>query len=205
MENDTRVMDLVTRARNRDKQAWDDLVERFAPLVWSICRSHQLDGADAANVGQNVWLQLAQHLETLADPGTLAAWLATTTRRECGRALRTVQESHAARKSPEAESTPDEHAETADQELLTAERHAALRQAFADLPLSSRQLVALLAQDPPVPDAEVSARLGIPVDSIGPSRSRSLNKLRRNPAITALIDAESQQRSTPTPDARRSA
>jgi DNA-directed RNA polymerase specialized sigma24 family protein len=74
-----------------------------------------------------------------------------------------------------------------EQELLTAERHAALRAALADLPPSSQRLIALLAQDPPLPYAEISVRLGIPVGSIGPSRSRCLDRLRRHPDIAALI------------------
>ena len=205
MGDDSRVIDLVTRARNGDKQAWDELVERYAPLIWSICRRHQLGGADADDVGQNVWLRLVNHLGTLRDPAALPGWLATTTRRECGRALRTAQGSHAAGYMPDVESIPDKQAETADQELLTAERHAALRQAFGDLPPFSQQLIALLVQDPPVPYAEISASLGIPVGSIGPSRSRSLDKLRRHPAIAALINTEGRNRSTPGPDARRSA
>jgi hypothetical protein len=41
------VNDLVTRAGNGDKQAWDTLVERYAPLIWSICRRHRLSSADA--------------------------------------------------------------------------------------------------------------------------------------------------------------
>jgi hypothetical protein len=48
------VADLVTRARNGDNQAWDALVERYAPLIWSICRRHGLGDADAENIGQNV-------------------------------------------------------------------------------------------------------------------------------------------------------
>ena len=60
------------------------------------------------------------------------------------------------------------------------------------LPPGSRQLIALLIQDPPVPYAEISARLGIPAGSIGPSRSRCLEKLRRYPAIAALISAEAR-------------
>jgi hypothetical protein len=40
------VNDLVTRAGNGDKQAWDTLVERYAPLIWSICRRHRLSSAD---------------------------------------------------------------------------------------------------------------------------------------------------------------
>ncbi len=59
MRNDPVVADLVTRARNGDRRAWDALVERYAPLIWSICRRHRLDGADADDVGQSVWLQLS--------------------------------------------------------------------------------------------------------------------------------------------------
>ena len=58
MGDELLVTDLVTRARNGDKRAWDALVERYAPLVWSICRRHQLADTDAENVGQIVWLQL---------------------------------------------------------------------------------------------------------------------------------------------------
>ncbi len=75
------VTDLVTRARNGDQQAWDALVERYAPLIWSICRRHRLAGADADDVGQGVWLQLAEQLDRVRDPAALPGWLATTTRR----------------------------------------------------------------------------------------------------------------------------
>ena len=57
MRDDLMVTDLVTCARGGDKQAWDALVERFAPLIWCICRRYRLGGADAEDVGQNVWLQ----------------------------------------------------------------------------------------------------------------------------------------------------
>jgi hypothetical protein len=85
---------------------------------------------------------------------------------------------------------PDEQAGTAEQELLQAERHAALREAFLDLPSYGQRLIALLIADPPVPYAEISARLGIPVGSIGQTRSRYLDRPRRSPAIAALINAD---------------
>ena len=74
-------------------------------------------------------------------------------------------------------------------ELLVAERHAALREALTHLPPGCQQLIALLIQDPPVPYAQISVKLGIPVGSIGPSRGRCLDRLRRYPAIAALINA----------------
>jgi len=71
-----------------------------------------------------------------------------------------------------------------------AERHAALREALTELSPPCQRLMAMLAADPPVPYAEISARLGIPVGSIGPTRARCLNRLRHHPAIAALIDAD---------------
>ena len=76
------VATLVMRARNGDELAWDALVERYAPLIWSLCRRYRLSGADAADVGQNVWLQLVNQLGKIRDPAALPGWLATTTRRE---------------------------------------------------------------------------------------------------------------------------
>ena len=182
----------MARARTGDTQAWDALVERYAPLIWSICRRHRLDGADAADVSQNVWLHLIDHLGNLRNPAALPGWLATTTRRECGRVLRAARGPLAAGYGLDTETLPDEQAATAEQELLAAERHAALREAFGDLPGDCQRLIALLTADPPLPYAEISARLGIPVGSIGPTRRRCLDKLRRHPAIAAVNNAEAE-------------
>ena len=72
------------------------------------------------------------------------------------------------------------------------ERHAALREAFAALPPSDRELIAMLTAEQPVPYTEISAQLGIPVGSIGPTRRRCLDKMRRHPAIAAMINDETQ-------------
>ena len=183
------VADLVTRAKKGEQQAWDALVERYAPLIWSICRRYRLDRADAEDVGQRIWLQFVNHLGAIRDPAALPGWLATTTRRECGRVVRAARGPQAAGQLLDA-STPDKQTTTAEQELLAAERHAALREAFTCLSPSRQQLMAMLIEDPPVPYAEISARLGIPVSSIGPTRRRCLDQLRRHPAIAALINAE---------------
>lgn len=73
-----------------------------------------------------------------------------------------------------------------------AERRAALRAAFARLPPDCRRLVAMLIEDPPVPYAEIGARLSIPVESIGPARRRCVEKLRHDPALAALVRAEAE-------------
>ena len=184
------VTGLVTWARDGDRQAWDQLVDRYAPLVWSICRRRQLEAADARDAAQTVWLNLVDHLDSLRDPAALPGWLATTTQRECGRILRAARQPDNAAYAPAAQTIPDEHARAAEQDLLAAERHAALREAFEQLPPGCQQLLTLLTADPPVSYAEISTQLGIPAGSIGPTRRRCLDKLRRHPAITALINAD---------------
>ena len=191
VRDDPVVTDLVTAARNGDKQAWDALVERYSPLIWSLCRRYRLGDADTEDVGQSVWLYLVDQLNKVRDPAALPGWLATTTRRECLRILRAARVPLTAEYRLDAELLPDEQAGTAEHELLVAESHAALHEAFLALSSDGQRLIALLLQDPPVPYAEISARLGIPVGSIGPNRRRCLDKLRRHPAIAALINADS--------------
>ena len=122
--------------------------------------------------------------------GRPAGWLATTTRRECARLLRAAHRPQAAALAPDADNIGDDQAQNAEQELLAAERHAALREAFTSLPPRYQQLITLLVHDPPMPCSQISATLGVPVGSIGPLRSRCLHQLRSHPAIAALINAE---------------
>ena len=184
------VTDLVTRAKNGEKQAWDALVERYAPLIWSICRRYRLDSTDAEDVSQGVWLQLVARLDRLREPAALPGWLATTTRRECGRMVRATSKRRAGEQVLIAASLPDTETTPVDHELLVAEQHAALRDAFSRLPPGCQQLLTLLMADPPVPYAEISARLGISPGSIGPNRRRCLDRLGRDPAVAALISTE---------------
>ena len=189
MRDDPCVTDLVMRARKGNQQAWEALVERYAPLIWSICRHYRLDRSDAEDVAQSIWLQFVNHLGAIRDPAAVPGWLTTVTRRECGRVVRAARGPQAAGQLAD-ENLPDKQTRTAEQELLAAERHAVLRDAFTCLSPSRQQLMAMLIEDPPMPYTEISARLGIPISSIGPTRGRCLDQLRRHPAIAALIDAD---------------
>jgi len=198
MSEDPPVADLGTRARNGDKQAWDALVERYAPLVWSVCRRHRLSDADADEVGQAVWLQLVGQLGTVRDR-KVAGWLVSTTERECSRVRRAARGPQAPERALDAGRSPGPQTGLAEQELLLAERHATLREAFGRLPSHCQRLIAMLAEDPPVRYAQIGASLGVPADGIGPRRSRCLDRLRQDPAIAALIDAEARSGREPDP------
>ena len=187
------VTDLVMSARNGEKQAWDELVERYAPLIWSICRRYRLVGADAEDVGQMVWLHLVDQLDNLRDPAALpGGWPPPPGGNVSGSCRPPARLPQATGPLTDTDNMPDPEAVCAEHELLLAERNAALREAFCDLPPGCQQLMTLLTADPPVPYAEISARLGIPVGSIGPSRSRCLARLRRHPAIAVFFDAGAQ-------------
>jgi RNA polymerase sigma factor (sigma-70 family) len=145
-----------------------------------------MDHADARTVSQTVWRQLADQLGTLRDPAALADWLAITTRRECDRIRPAAHQQPGPGQMPEATNKPGDQTQTAERELQAAELHAALREAFAQLPPRCQRLIAMLIQDPPVSDAEISATLGIPARSIRQDCHSCLQRLRRYPAVATL-------------------
>jgi DNA-directed RNA polymerase specialized sigma24 family protein len=87
MATSSGVGELVGAAATGDRQAWDELVDRYSGLLWSIAMAYRLGRADAADVVQTVWLRLLENLDKLRDPDRVGAWLATTARRECQRTL----------------------------------------------------------------------------------------------------------------------
>jgi RNA polymerase sigma factor (sigma-70 family) len=173
---------LAIRAAGGDPGAFAEIVERYAPLVWSICTRFRLSRSDAEDVAQNVWLLLVEQLGNLREPAALPGWLATTTRRECLRIVTSAQKSERlGTKLDEALQFVDSH--VVDEEILTAERNAALRAAFAELPLRCQQLLSMLMAEPPCSYAQISEELSIPIGSIGPQRARCLERLRRGNAF----------------------
>jgi RNA polymerase sigma factor (sigma-70 family) len=185
MRDDPHVVALVTRASEGDQDAWYEIVDRYASLVYTICTRYRLSNHDIEDVGQNVWLLLVEQLGKLREPAALPGWLATTTAREC---LRVVT---AANKAERLGTGMDDSvvfvdAAAIDEEILVAERNAALRAAFADLSPSCQRLLSMLISDPPHSYADIHAKLRIPVGSIGPQRARCLDRLRRSSALAGF-------------------
>jgi RNA polymerase sigma factor (sigma-70 family) len=187
MSDDSSVGALVARVGDGDQDAWNELIERYIPLVWSICVRYQLSRPDIDDVGQSVWLLLVENIGKLRDPAALPGWLATTTKRECLRILRVTRRHDHADLPPEEQMPLDPDAATIEQEIIMAERNAALRAAFAELAPSCHQLLSMLIADPPISYAEISTRLGIRMGSIGPTRGRCLDRLRQSPHLTAIL------------------
>jgi RNA polymerase sigma factor (sigma-70 family) len=189
MRDDPAVISLVAQARDGDQRAWDEIVDRYAPLVWAICRRYQLTRADTDDVAQTVWLLLVEQLGKLRQPAALPGWIATTTARECLRVLRAASR-YDHTELPD-DSPPDSGAAPLiEQEVLAAELHAAVRAAFTQLPDRCRKLLSMLIGDPPASYAQISAALSIPVGGIGPQRARCLDRMRRSPSLSAFTDIE---------------
>ena len=171
------IAELVHRAAEGDRWAWERLVDQYARLIWSITRDFKLTESDAADVFQVTWLRLLEHINRLDYPDRVGSWLASTARNEC---LRSV----AARRRivlvhDDGDLSADvAHGPAVDERLLADERAEAVRAAMKHLPWQWQQLMRLLMADPPASYAEISDRLGLPVGSIGPTRGRCLERLR---------------------------
>lgn len=189
MRDDPSVVALVVRATAGDQVAWDEIVERYAPLVYGICTRYRLSRHDIEDVGQTVWLLLVEHLDKLREPAALPGWLATTTARECLRVVAAANKTEL-RRNERDESTWFVDDKAIDEEILMAERNAGLRAGFAELPARCQQLLSMLISDPPSSYASIHDALGIPVGSIGPQRARCLDRLRRSNAFVALGENE---------------
>jgi len=174
---------LLQQAAAGERQAWDRLVERYTRLVWSVARSFGLDDATANDVSQTVWLRLVEHCERIRDPERLAGWLATTTRRE---ALRVLRGQRRQQPSEAVFNTPDRTSPQPDELLLDEELLRTVYRAFSGLSDRCQQLLRLLCAEPRLDYATISEIIDRPVGSIGPTRGRCLDHLRR------LIDSPTE-------------
>ena len=168
---------LVRAAAAGDSKAWDGLVSRFVALLWSIAFRHGLNENDAADVVQNTWLRLFEHIDDVREPARVGSWLATTAPRE---ALRIVAQ-HKRMVPSDDEATfdgADRLQAPVDEQLLARELADQAVAALEALPPTWRALVVALTQDPPLTYEEIVADLGVPIGSIGPTRGRSVRKLR---------------------------
>jgi RNA polymerase sigma factor (sigma-70 family) len=133
-------------------------------------------------------------LSALREPAALPGWLATTTQRECLRVLRVNSQADRRNERLADEMMTAAQSVEIEEEIIAAEWNRVLSLAFGELLPPCRQLLSMLMQEPPVPYAEISRRLGIPVGGIGPSRARCLAKMRRYPPLAALLEAEQARR-----------
>jgi RNA polymerase sigma factor (sigma-70 family) len=185
---------LTERAARGDQAAWNELVERHTPMLWSLVRSFRLSADDAADVVQLTWVRLVEQLPRIREPQRVASWLATTARQEALRVQRMHGRVVPAGDGSVFDDLPDTDAVPPPDAIVRAERDADLWRAFNLLSPRCQKVLQVLLADQDASYASLSSALGVPVGSIGPTRNRCLDKLRRLLTDQNLDDAELQRR-----------
>jgi RNA polymerase sigma factor (sigma-70 family) len=129
---------LTRAAAGGDEGAWSDLVRRFDAVLHAVANGYRV-GADVDDVVQTVWLRALDQIDRIDDPGAIAAWLVTTTRRE---AMRILQRSAREIMTSDVTVTDGSDSATPETIVLEGERRAAVYEAVARLPQRQRRLVA---------------------------------------------------------------
>jgi RNA polymerase sigma factor (sigma-70 family) len=168
--------ELVRQARNGDPGAWNELVREFEGMLRAVVGRYRLSRADASDVVQTTWMRLAENLDGLQDPSRVGAWLATTARHECLRTLRTITREIPDEQPPEPR---DREPAPVERGLLRTDRNAELWSAFARLPTRDQALLRMFLANRQPSYKEISTTLAMPIGSIGPTRGRALERLRR--------------------------
>lgn len=167
---------VAIRGQGADRQpAWNQLLRRHTPKMSAVARSFDIDRATADDLVQTAWLRFLERTDQLRDPGAVGPWLCMVVRNEARRLVtrrRTV---------PVAEGWELRAADTAEPtaRMVATDEQLAVRSAFARLGDQCRQLLALMLTDPPLSYDEIAAALDRPRGSLGPTRARCLEQLRK--------------------------
>jgi RNA polymerase sigma factor (sigma-70 family) len=162
--------DLIERCLKGDQAGWKELVVRYQRLIYSTARVFCSDPEDVSDVFQQVWLELYQQLADLRNVEALPAWLMTVTRRRSYAALHARYGSE-----PLDDDVPD-----ISEQLVRVEREHSIERALDQISDRCRRLIDLLYFDVNEPSySQISQTLEMPEASIGPTRARCLEKLRK--------------------------
>ena len=171
---------LILACRAGEATAWEMLVDRFEPLVYSIARRAGLDHEQSVDVFQRVFSTLVEHLGQIEQPALIRAWLATTARHEAWRVSRRGRVIQFTSLDAPELTEPLAEGLLPEELVLRLEEQQLVRTAVASLDERCRRLLTLLFYRADVaPYAEIAATMGMNEGSIGPTRARCLRKLRQ--------------------------
>lgn len=168
---------LVQECLKGNEEAWSELIDKYKNLIFSIPIKYGISPDEAAEIFQAVCLGVLQELPRLREPRALAAWLIQMTSHKC---FRWKEQRNRYIETELQETLTDEFPKLPEELAREIEREQILREALAALSPDCKRLVELLFfENPPIPYEEVSKTLGMAKGSIGATRMRCLEKLRR--------------------------
>lgn len=172
---------LLQRVRSGDQRAWNELVESFQRLVYSIPRRMGLSEEDSADVFQTTFLALYRNLDRIEDPRTLPKWLSVTASRESLRVKRiSSRTTTLSDDAPSLDEILVSEEASAESNAIAATQNEQVNKALDGLQERCRELLRMLYSEDDISYEDISSQLGIPIGSIGPTRARCLEKLRKN-------------------------
>ena len=173
--NDTR---LVKECLSGNEDAWSLLIDKYKALIYSIPVKYNLAPYEAADVFQATCTELLIRLPELREPRALPKWLMQVAHHECYRLKRMNQRvvsRDAEPNLPEPEIPP-----VAESIVQQTQEEQMLREAMTALTPQCLRLVELLFFETPArPYTEVAAELGLAVGSIGFTRQKCMERLKR--------------------------
>lgn len=174
---------MVNRVRSGDHSAWADLVDRHSDLLWRLARSVVADDGAASDAMQTAWLRLLENIDQLSNPAAVRSWLCTTTRREAIALSKSLRRQQA---TDPLEWSFDQPSEADDPAVKTTEgeQNGVVLAALAKLSEKCRLLLSMHAHK--VAYDEIALTMNMPVGSIGPTKARCLEQLRRVPTVARL-------------------
>jgi len=161
--------ELVARCLAGEQDAWNDLVRSYSRYVFAICsQGYRLQGADAEDAFQDVFVRVYGRLGTLRNPEALRPWIAQLTRRVCLDRI-------AAGKREEPSDAEPAGIEITIDELDEA---FAVREALEELPEECREVLdRFFCRDESY--RTIGEEVGIPAGTIASRISRCLGRLRQ--------------------------
>ena len=173
--------ELISRCLRKESEAWETLIRRYQRLIASITAKFKLTRDDAADVFQLVSFALFKQLSHFNRDAKLSSWFITVTVRECWK-HRQKSGRYAAAEDGDWDSVADQAdpgAATSEDQVLRWERQHVIRTAIDQLTEQCQRLLRkLFYTDEPLSYAQLSADVGMPVASIGPTRARCLERLK---------------------------
>ena len=173
--NDTR---LVRECLAGSEQAWSLLIEKYKALIYSIPVKYGLPPQEAADVFQATCMELLTRLPQLREPSALPKWLMQAAHHQCYRWKR--QSQRVVSRDAQSDLPEPETPAIAETLVQQTQEEQMLREAMAVLAPQCRRLIELLFfESPPRPYREVAGELGLAVGSIGFTRQKCIDRLRR--------------------------
>jgi RNA polymerase sigma factor (sigma-70 family) len=173
--DDTR---LVKECLSGNEEAWSLLIEKYKALIYSIPVKYGLPPQEAADVFQATCMELLTRMAELREPRALPKWLMQVTHHECYRWKR--QQQRVVSRDAETDLPEPETPAIAESLVAQTQQEQMLRDALSTLSPQCRRLVELLFFETPArPYTEVAKELGLALGSIGFTRQKCIERLRK--------------------------